>query len=245
MPWNEAACPRASVKPAANPPRAMSTTVSQSMSPVTVPTSVEAPTSAVATSIARARPANGAPCSENPTRSPPPATAMPPAISPVAAPIDSGMTTPIALRRPRAICSCDRSTVTANRRMRRWPTSAGMARGYRGPGGSSLSLQQTRFWCGKERLDPVQPLGLVSGGDRHGAVKGEWLLGAVGVRIERFEQEGDVVAGGQALEHAPGKPVAARLEHRRASRPLAPGALRELVDLVAGLRAEQLGQVGL
>src|SRR3954453_12800877 len=61
--------------------------------------------------------------SAKPTSSAPPDAATPPAISPVATPMASGMKTPTALRTPRAICSLERSSVTARRTMRRSPTS--------------------------------------------------------------------------------------------------------------------------
>src|SRR3954451_17952265 len=60
---------------------------------------------------------------------------------------------------------------------------------------------------------------------------------------DRFKEEGVVVAGVEAREHATDEPVLAAREDRDALGAFAPLAAGELVDLVAGLAAEQLGEV--
>src|SRR5215218_11393490 len=52
-----------------------------------------------------------------------------------------------------------------------------------------------------------------------------------------------VIADVDALEDAPGEPVLTALEHGQPARALVPLAVLELVDLVAGLGAEQLREV--
>ncbi len=52
-----------------------------------------------------------------------------------------------------------------------------------------------------------------------------------------------MVAERDALEHAPREPVLEVGQHGRPARALTPAGAGELVDLVAGLAAEQLGQV--
>ena len=52
-----------------------------------------------------------------------------------------------------------------------------------------------------------------------------------------------MVAGVEAIDDAPDEPALAAVEDRQALGPVVPVAARELVDLVAGLAAEELGQV--
>lgn len=61
----------------------------------------------------------------------------------------------------------------------------------------------------------------------------------------RLEHEGDVVADVMALANPPGEPSQGAAEHGRAGRTWRPSALCELVAAVAGLLAEQPGQVTL
>jgi hypothetical protein len=49
-----------------------------------------------------------------------------------------------------------------------------------------------------------------------------------------------VVAGVEAIDDAADEPALAAIEDRQALRPVAPRAAGELVDLVAGLAAEEL-----
>src|SRR6201996_6543641 len=85
------------------------------------------------------------------------------------------------------------------------------------------------------RLVPrVQPLGPVKR-ERAGVV----LVG----RGERLEQMADVVAERGSLQHPSGKPAPTGVEDGQPGRSGVPAAASELVDLVTGLRAEQLGQV--
>src|SRR4051794_13582117 len=83
----------------------------------------------------------------------------------------------------------------------------------------------------------------MTGFDPLRAVEGEVLL-APGARGDGLEQEELVIAGVEAVDHAPHEPALAALEDRQPLGPVVPLAVRELVDLVAGLAAEELGQVG-
>src|SRR5690606_13857926 len=58
--------------------------------------------------------------------------------------------------------------------------------------------------------------------------------------VYRLEQETDVIAERNALEHGAREPALAVVEDRRAVR-VVPADARELVDLVAGLTTEDLG----
>ena len=58
--------------------------------------------------------------------------------------------------------------------------------------------------------------------------------------LQRLEEERPVISTRHALEDPTGEPVVAVVENRNAIGPLALGRLRELVDLVAGRRAEEL-----
>lgn len=80
--------------------------------------------------------------------------------------------------------------------------------------------------------------------DAPSAVKGELGLRGLHLRLDGVEQEPHVVAERELLEHPPREPVATLGEDRCAERPGAPIAAGELVDLVAGLPAEELGQRG-
>src|SRR3954452_4989667 len=79
--------------------------------------------------------------------------------------------------------------------------------------------------------------------DALGAVEGELGAGGAVLGDDRLEQERAVIAGAGALQDPPDEPVAAAVGDRHAPRPLVPLDLRELVDLVAALAAEQLGEV--
>src|SRR3954469_16769660 len=63
--------------------------------------------------------------------------------------------------------------------------------------------------------------------------------------FERLEPEPEVVAEPEALEHASREPAGHVVEHRDPLRALAPVTKLELVELVAGLAAEQFGQIPL
>src|SRR3954452_6451734 len=78
-----------------------------------------------------------------------------------------------------------------------------------------------------------------------------WRSPPIGSRIipswsppaDRLEDHRVVVARVDALDDPPDEPVREALDDRHALRALVPVAALELVDLVAGLRAEQLGDV--
>src|SRR3954451_8254435 len=78
--------------------------------------------------------------------------------------------------------------------------------------------------------------------DALGAVEGELGAGGAVLGDDRLAQERVVIAGVDALQDPPDEPVAAAVDYRHALRSLVPLDLRELVDLVAGLAAEQLGE---
>jgi hypothetical protein len=84
----------------------------------------------------------------------------------------------------------------------------------------------------------------MAGVDALRPVERELALGGVPLCRDRLEQEGVVIAGVGPPDHAADEPVRAVVEDRHAVRPLAPGGAGELVDVVAGLAAEQLGQLG-
>ena len=83
--------------------------------------------------------------------------------------------------------------------------------------------------------------GLVTGIDPLGAMERELVLRARAGR-DRLQEIGVVVAGVEALQHTAGEPVLAAVEDRDAVH-VAPRRALELVHLVAGLAAEQLGEV--
>src|SRR5215211_1570057 len=83
----------------------------------------------------------------------------------------------------------------------------------------------------------------VPGLDAPRAVEGELLLGLRALGRERLQDERVVVARVDALEDPPDEPVRQLVEHRHAARPVVPLAALELVDLVAGLAAEELGEL--
>src|SRR5262245_46262398 len=68
------------------------------------------------------------------------------------------------------------------------------------------------------------------------------VVGALAPSVAGGEQEPDVVAGVDALDDRPREPVAP-VEHRTPVRARGPLDLLELVDVVAGLGAENAGQV--
>ena len=65
----------------------------------------------------------------------------------------------------------------------------------------------------------------------------------LGVAPRRLHEEPDVVAEVEAGEDRPGRPGLHPVENRHIARAGPPRAALELVDLVAGLAAEQFGQV--
>src|SRR5919199_2777214 len=75
------------------------------------------------------------------------------------------------------------------------------------------------------------------------AVEGELLLLGLALAADRLEDDRVVVAGGEALDDPPDEPVRQPGDDRHAVRALVPLAPGELVDLVAGLAAEQLGDL--
>src|SRR3954453_18533544 len=81
------------------------------------------------------------------------------------------------------------------------------------------------------RLDPLR------------AVEGELLLLGLALAADGLEDDRVVVAGGEALDDPPDEPVRQAGDDRAPLRPLVPLAPLELVDLVAGLPAEQLGDL--
>src|SRR4051812_16308060 len=89
----------------------------------------------------------------------------------------------------------------------------------------------------------MRPLRLVTRLDPAGAVEGELVERRAVVGGNRIEEEADVVAKLLAGDDPPSEPVVALGEDRHPRRPLAPLATGELVDFVAALAAEQLGQL--
>src|SRR5919201_4576804 len=79
--------------------------------------------------------------------------------------------------------------------------------------------------------------------DPLGAMERELPGGGAAVRGDGLEEEPFVVARVQAPDDASDEPVRAALDDRYAAGTLVPGAVRELVDLVARLPAEQVGEV--
>src|SRR3954449_5923987 len=92
-------------------------------------------------------------------------------------------------------------------------------------------------------LTPNRRSGFVPRLDALGAVEGELRARGSVLRHHGLEQEGVMVARVEGLDDPAHEPVAAALDDRRALGPLVPVHLRELVDLVPGLAAEQLGEV--
>src|SRR3954468_9212414 len=86
-------------------------------------------------------------------------------------------------------------------------------------------------------------LGCVPRLDSPRAVEGELLLLGLALAADGLEDDRVVVAGGEALDDPPDEPVRQAGDDRDALRPLVPLAPLELVDLVAGLSAEQLGDL--
>src|SRR3954447_22200105 len=86
-------------------------------------------------------------------------------------------------------------------------------------------------------------LRLVAGLDALRAVEGELLLLGLAHAADRLEDERVVVAGDEALDDPPDEPVRQAGDDRAPLRPLVPLAALELVDLVAGLAAEELGDL--
>src|SRR3954462_14816039 len=91
-------------------------------------------------------------------------------------------------------------------------------------------------WC-------ASGLGLVPRLDALRAVEGELLLLGLPLSADGVEEEGVVAAGDEALDDPPDEPVRQAGDDRDPLRPLVPLAPLELVDLVAGLPAEQLGDL--
>src|SRR5205807_6844496 len=89
----------------------------------------------------------------------------------------------------------------------------------------------------------VNELRLVPGLDPLGPAEGERRSRAVGLAVDRLEQVPAVVAERLALEHASGEPILQPGQDGRSVRSRAPFAAGELVDLVAGLAAEEQGQL--
>src|SRR3954453_2368083 len=86
-------------------------------------------------------------------------------------------------------------------------------------------------------------LRLVPGVDPTCAVEGKFLEAGAAMGFKRVEEEADVVAEVVAGEDGAGETVVALVQDRDAAGALMPLALGKLVDLVAGLAAEQLGEV--
>src|SRR4051812_24715360 len=107
--------------------------------------------------------------------------------------------------------------------------------------GTSTSLvavaSSTAGYPRRERLR------LVAGLDALGAVEAELLGGRALLGGDRLDQEAVMVAEVGALEHPADEPVDAGFDDRRALGPLVPRDAGELVDLVPGLAAEQLGEL--
>src|SRR3954462_7198850 len=91
-------------------------------------------------------------------------------------------------------------------------------------------------WC-------ASGLGLVPRLDALRAVEGELLLLGLALAADGLEDDRVVVAGRQALDDPPDEPVRQAGDDRDPLRPFVPLAPLELVDLVAGLAAEQLGDL--
>ena len=87
-------------------------------------------------------------------------------------------------------------------------------------------------------------LGLVARLDPLCAVEAELAALLVGLGRDRLEQVAGVVAEVDPLDDPAHEAVRALVEQRHAVRAGLPGAALELVHLVAGLAAEQLGEVG-
>src|ERR687885_1371064 len=75
------------------------------------------------------------------------------------------------------------------------------------------------------------------------AVEGELLLLGLALAADRLEDDRVVVAGDEALDDPPDEPVRQPGDDRHAVRALVPLAAGELVDVVAGLTPEQLGDL--
>src|SRR3954462_12334624 len=86
-------------------------------------------------------------------------------------------------------------------------------------------------------------LGLMARVDSTGSVKGELVEWSARVGLDRVEEEGDVVAYGIAGEDGGGEPVVAVVEEGEAVGAFVPVAMGELVYIVAGLAAEDFGQM--
>src|SRR4051794_10719786 len=84
----------------------------------------------------------------------------------------------------------------------------------------------------------------VPGLDPLGAMEGQLLLLGLALAGERLEDHRVVVAAVDARDDPTDEPVRQALDDRDARRPLVPVAALELVDLVAGLAAEELGDLG-
>src|SRR5947209_18935419 len=84
---------------------------------------------------------------------------------------------------------------------------------------------------------------LVSGVDPLAPAKCERAVGSAQVDDGRLEREADVITEVAALEHLAREPALELLDHRRPTRSRFPLAARELVHLVAGLAAEQDGEL--
>lgn len=80
--------------------------------------------------------------------------------------------------------------------------------------------------------------------DPAGPVEGEFGERGAGVGLYGSEEEGDVVAKGVAGLDGGGEPVVAVVEDGETVGAFLPGAVGELVCVVAGLTAEELGQLG-
>src|SRR4051812_50211481 len=86
-------------------------------------------------------------------------------------------------------------------------------------------------------------LGFVPWLDALGAVEGELVLLGLALAADGLEDDRVVVAGGEPLDDPPDEPVRQAGDDRDPLRPLVPLAPRELVDLVARLAAEELGDL--
>src|SRR5579875_2981685 len=107
---------------------------------------------------------------------------------------------------------------------------------------SAMVLSSPPRRRGKPGRWPARRLRLVPGVDPPSPVKGEGAAPAPGRSVDGLQEKAAVVAEGEALDHPAGEPVLELGEDRRAVGALAPPAAGELVHLVPGLAAEQLGQ---
>src|SRR5215204_3158111 len=138
-----------------------------------------------------------------------------------------------------------------------WTIAAPAGSGSDG-GGSSVWSRSIRRITGNLREKWVRPFGpnprRPPGKPSSGFVSGIYPLCTMERELVRLgaalsghglEQERVVIAGVEALDHAADEAVRAGVEQRRAARPGAPRAALELVDLVARLAAEELGELRL